>query len=297
MNRIAKGRGKSIFLIIAVTTIVFSSCKTTRDFTVEELRPMSVNRIIRRVERAAPDYLNYESKRIAVVYNDSGERNSFSAQLVLDKDKEMLLTIRKLNIPLGRGLLTPDSIIVVNYFDRNFIRDEISASSQLFGFNFDFEILQAILTADVSRFVDSELVDKNLVSEVDMGMYRVNSQFSKRIDKAVAEGNERRLSRYMQRMDDSEFINYSVWIDPRDYVIKKIILHNIKLNETVTVLYSDYEKIGRSLFPQTISFSLNGEKQNINVDMGLSRTTVNKSQGFTINIPEQYEQYHIRRKN
>jgi hypothetical protein len=38
----------------------------------------------------------------------------------------------------------------------------------------------------------------------------------------------KRLNRYMKRMDDSEFLNYSLWVDPQYFIIKKLVIKNIK---------------------------------------------------------------------
>jgi hypothetical protein len=278
---------------VVLAVITFSSCRTTRNVAFEELKPMSTNRIVRKLEREAPNYNNYESKRVSITYNDNGEKNNFTGQFIINRDKSILITARKLNIPLGRGYITPDSVIFINYFDKNYIRDHIEELHNFIGFGVDYEILQALLTADVSKLIDTNYFDKNLLSDIDENMYRVNSQLNRKVNKAVNEGNERRLYRYMQRMDDTEFIQYSAWIDPRFFVIRKLILNNLKQNKTLTIEYNDYELVGRSLFPQHISLQFGNSKQNMAIDMKLSRPTVNKSKDFNIIIPEKYNQYNI----
>ncbi|HCE58339.1 MAG TPA: hypothetical protein DER09_11040, partial [Prolixibacteraceae bacterium] len=45
-------------------------------------------------------------------------RASFRISLKAIRDEKILASITKLNIPVGRVLLTPDSVIYVNYIDR-----------------------------------------------------------------------------------------------------------------------------------------------------------------------------------
>lgn len=284
----------SFFLIFAFAAFVamsISSCSTSRKVSDYEVKPMSTNRIVRRVIKEAPNYKNYESKRISVSYDDSESKNSFSGQFQIDYDKSMIVTIRKMNLPVARALITRDSITLINFFEKNYIKEHISIIDELLGVDVGYETIQALFTADVSKFIDTNLFDKTLISNVDNNMYRIDSQFSKKVDKAVQQGDNRKLGRYMQRMDDSEFTNYTAWIDPKSFVLRKIDLNDMKNNEQLTVEYDDYKAIGRSLFPQQILLAYNTPAHHLNLEIKVSRATMNKEKDFSFVVPEKYERY------
>lgn len=280
-------------LSVVISIGLFSSCSTSKKVTRGEIKPMTAGKIIRKVADETPKYKNYESKKITVSYQDKSNKNNFSGQFKIDRDECIILTLKKLNFPLGKGMITPDSLLFVNYIDRYFVRDEISSIQNLIGVDVNYDLVQALLTADVTKLLRNKEFDKELVSYIDENMYRIDSKFNPKIDRALTSGNERRLNRYMQRMDDAEFIDYNVWIDPVFFVIRKLTFNDIKYKETLTIQYDQYEVVGRSLFPQQISFSMQTPKQNLELMIRLSKPTVNKSNDFTFSIPEKYDELKL----
>ena len=283
----------NLFIIFALTLFISTSCSTSRRVSTYEIKPMSTSKIIRKMAKEAPSYKNYESKRLSLNYEDNSNKNSFSGQFKIDRDKRIILTLKKLNLPLGRGCITPDSVIFVNYYDKSYISDDIGSLQRLIGIDLDYALLQSMLTADISKVLSNEEFDKELASYIDENMYRIDSQFKSRISKAISAGNDKRLTRYMRRMDDSEFINYNVWIDPQFFVIRKLTFKDIKYNESLTIHYDQYELVGHSLFPQQISVEFLTPKQNMNVELNLSRPSVNKQKDFSFNVPEKFEKQHL----
>lgn len=290
-----KGRESYLthLLLISITLFIFASCNTSRNLASYEIKPMTASKIIRKVNKETPIYKNYESKRIAINYKDSENKNSLIGQFKIDKNKCIILTLKKMNLPIGRGLITSDSLIFVNYMHKNFIKDDISKIQNVFGFDIDYKLMQALLTADISNLLENEEFDKDLTSLIDENMYRIDSQLNNRINKALSTGNKKRLNRYMNKMDDSEFINYTVWIDPQFFVIRKLSFEDIKYKESLTILYDQYELVGHSLFPQKISVVFVNSKQKMEVDMDLSRPSVNKVKDFLFNVPEKYEKQNL----
>jgi hypothetical protein len=270
-----------------------TSCRTSRKLADTEVRPMSANRIARRVVREAPTYKSYESKRIVINYNDGDNRNSFSGQFAIDNDKRIIVTLRKLNLPVGKLLITPDTVAMVNFFERYYMLDHISVLEELIGMEINYPIAQALLTADVTKIIGADLLDREMVSEIEQGMYRIDSQYSKKVDRAMTRANDRRLGRYMQTLDDAEFTTYSVWIDPRHFVVRKVLFNDVKNNEKITIIYDDYRAVGRSMFPQSISLEYKSPADQLMLDIKVTRPTVNKEKDFSFSIPEKYEKYRF----
>ncbi len=280
-------------LIVAAVVLLAVSCSTTRNLPVSEIKPMPATKIIRKVESKKPIYQNYVAKKVSIEFENEESNGSFSGQFKIKRNKSIIFSVKKLSVPLGKAFLTQDSLFLVNYFDRSYIADDIERLQQLLGIDLDFNTLQALLTADISRIIEEEGVDKELISTIDSQMYRIDSKYDPRISKAISTGNEKRLSRFMKRMDDSEFLNYSVWVDPQYFVIRKLILKNIKSKEDVTINFNEYELVGRSLFPQQLMLEYYSPKNKMKVEINLSKLSVKADNDFTFNIPEKYERMNL----
>jgi hypothetical protein len=93
----------------------------------------------------------------------------------------------------------------------------------------------------------------------------------------------------MKKMDNSKFINYSVWIDPFNFLIRKITFNNLKNDDHLTISYDHFELVNKSLFPQEISLEVLTPERKRSIEMKLSKSSVNKTDNFSFNIPEKYE--------
>jgi len=277
-----------VLYFLAVAFFV-SSCSTTRHLPVFEIKPMTAIKILKKIDRETPVYNNYESKKISIEFDINDEKNSLSGQFKTKRNKCIILTIRKLTVPLGRGLITPDSVVFVNYFDKNYMAGDFADIKKRFGIDLDFNLIQALLTADVSKLIKEDNFDKEVISVIDSQMYRIDSRFEPKIDRAINSGNERRLSRYMRRMDDSEFFDYSIWIDPQYFVVRKINLNDIKYNKIITIRYDQYELVGRRLFPQNVSLDFFSPTQKFTILLKLSKSSVNTDNDFSFTVPEKFE--------
>jgi hypothetical protein len=249
---------------------------------------------MRKVEHESPFYNNYESKKVSIDFQINDERNSLSGQFKLKKNKCIILSIRKLSLPLGKGLLSPDSIVFVNYFDKSFLTGTFADIKKLLGIDLDYTLMQALLTADITQLLENEDFDKELFSVIDSQMYRIDSRIDPKIDRALTSGNEKRLNRYMKRMDDSEFIDFSFWVDPQYFVIRKISLTDIKHKENIDIRYNQYELVGRSLFPQEVIFDFYSPTQKVSFVIRLSKSSVNTDNDFSFSIPEKFEKVKLK---
>lgn len=288
-----KNKRKFHTLIILAGILIFTSCSTRRKLVDYPVKPMPAGKIMRKVNKESPDYKHYEARKMVLSYYNNDDRASFSGQFSIDRDDYILLTLRKLNMPVGRAMLSPDSLKVVNYFEKYFIDEGISSLQEVLGFDIDYQMMEALLTADISKLVDESFFEKELTSYIDSNMYRIDSQFKSKIDKALSDGNEKRLSRYMRRMDDHEFISYNVWIDPRLFVIRRITFRNIKNHESINIAYDDFEQSGRSMFPQLIAVDFSSTLQQAGIKLKLTKPLLNKEKNFTFTIPEKYDQLKL----
>jgi hypothetical protein len=266
-----------------------SSCRTARQLPVFEIKPMPVIKILKKIEHESPVYENYESKKISIDFELNNEKNSLSGQFKTKRNKCIILTIRKLSIPLGKCLITPDSLIFVNYFDKSYLAGDFNDIKKRMGVDINYNLIQALLTSDISKLIQNVNFDKGVISEIDSQMYRINSRLDPRIERALTTGNEKLLNRFMKRMNDSEFMDYSIWVDPQYFVTRKITLKDIKYKKNITIRYDQFELVGSSLFPQEVSLDFFSPTQKFSIILKLSKSSVNTDEDFSFSVPEKFE--------
>ena len=97
----------------------------------------------------------------------------------------------------------------------------------------------------------------------------------------------------MEGAYDADSMNYSLWIDPQDYSVKKITLSNSTSKENITILFNQFELVGKSLFPQNIKMEYFSPSQTLKAEMNLSKQTVKTDNEFNFSIPDKYEKINL----
>ncbi len=281
-----------LFAISIASLLAFSSCRTARTLSSKEIKPMSADKIIKRVEKEAPRYEYLSCDRVTVNFDAMGSKNSVMAQFKIKKDEKMIMTLKKMGFPIGRGLLAPDSVVAINFIDRNYVSGNYSTIWKLFGFDLNFNLIQALLTADASYYLNQEAFDREFSSSIEDQLYRLDSKYDRRIERALSKNQDKRLIRYMDNMDDNEFFDIQAWVDPEFFVIRKLLLNNIKTEKTIIIEYESFELTGKELLPSSINLSYTEKNREMEAQIKLGKISTRKERDFSFTIPEKYEKFN-----
>ncbi|MGQ8335727.1 DUF4292 domain-containing protein [Sunxiuqinia sp. A32] len=266
------------------------SCKAPSTLTTERVKSISTNRLIRNVEDNAFDYKWLSIKRIGCQYETSEGKTSFRASLKSEKDERIWLSFSKLNVPVGRLLLTPDSVKFINYMEKNYFLKEYDYFSNFVNADIDFDVIQSILNNSPFSYRDDPRDNdyKEFVSYVDSGMYVLQSIKNRKLGKIVRKGKEDKIDRYLKKMDEDELIIQYLYIDPKTFKIRKIILDDQSNDRKVRIDFSEFEKVENQLYPGNIDINFDSPDKNLKMKVKLSKFSMEKDQNFNFNIPDRY---------
>ncbi|WP_299578467.1 DUF4292 domain-containing protein [uncultured Sunxiuqinia sp.] len=278
-----------IYLILVVL-LGFSSCKTSKMVTTESVRPISTNRLIKKVQEKAFDYDMLAIKRIICQFEGPDEKASFRANLKSEKDKQILLTISKINIPLARLHLTPDSVKMVNYLKKEYLEENYHFLSNLVHMDLSFQVVQSIISNEAFSYYEGPKSSdfKEFVSYTDSGMYVLQSVKNRKLNKIERKGKDDKIDRYLKKMNGEDFIVQRLYIDPQTFKIRKIILDDQSNERKVTVDFSEFVSVGRQLYPGDIDIRFENAEKDLSMQIKLSKFSTEKDQSFNFNIPDKY---------
>ena len=244
---------------------------------------------MKQVEKNIPTYASYSSKKMAVDLNSNGQKFSFTSNFFIERNEEMIISLKKMTLPIGRALITPDSLKVINYYDKNYMLEDINSIQKLIGFDISYKMLQALLTADVTTIFEADVFDAEMISIVDSQMYKLETLFDINVERALEKGNEKRLARYFKFMDGEKFIRYHLWIDPDFFVTRRLKIEDIKERQILEIFFDEYELVGWDLFPQRIKINYTNPDQKVEAELKLSRPEFNSDEKINFNIPSKYK--------
>ena len=170
------GLKKSVLGIVCLVLLGFSSCRTARVATsTKAVKPITTSKLIRNIENNVFNYQHLAIKKIACQFDNGKSKTSFKASILAEKDQRITVMLTKLNIPVGRLWLTPDSVKFINYLEDTYFIDDYSYMSSWLDMDIDFETVNAIISNNIFSLQDENADKQEYESKIDSGMYVLES--------------------------------------------------------------------------------------------------------------------------
>ncbi len=286
-----------IFRIVAVLLVTFwlASCRTARELPTVATKPMHTGKLLKRVEQNAFDYENFTIRRINCQFTNNGKKTSFIANLKAQKDEKILASVSKMKIPVARVLLTPDSVIYVNYIDHNYFIDDYTYLSSLLNIDFNFASIQSILSNNTFSYLNSSK-NRNLKtfdSFVEDGLYVLRSEKTKKVINIEKKTKNGKVKHHRKRLSDKALILQKMYFDPVSFALLKLIIDDKTNNRTMKMDFGNFVKVQGKDYPGSIKISFKSEESDVELKVKMSGFSTDKANSFKIKIPEKYEQIKV----
>jgi len=260
-----------------------------------EAKPISTGKLLKKVEQNAFDYNQFTIKRINCQFSNDESKANFKVNLKAIKDDKILVSLSKLNIPVGRVLLTPDSVKYVNYIDRNYFVDDYSFLSRFLNIDLDFATIQSILSNNAFSYRNDRKNKefRNFISYIDSGMYVIQSEKERKIAKIEGKGKTDKIERRLKRMDQNALILQKMYFNPGNFALLKLSIEDVTNNRKMEMDFDDFTKVMNKDYPGYISMQFISPQSTVNMKIRMSGFSTDKITSFNFKIPEKYEQIHV----
>lgn len=287
-------RLRILIVLLVVVASGLSSCRTTRDLTTEKIRPISTNKLLNRVEKNAFEYDYLTIRRINCRFSGSETNANFRVRLKALKDEKILVSISKINIPVSRMLLTPDSVKYVNYIDRNYFVDDYTFLSNFLNIDLDFKSIQSILSNNAFSYRNDQRNKdfRTFETTVEDGLYLLQSEKERKMAKMV-EGNEIKIERRLKRFDDEALIFQKMYFHPKNFALTKLIIEDWTNDRALRMNFSDFEKVNNHEYPGAIEMNMISPQETITLNIKLNGFSTEKIDEIDLNIPDKYEEIRV----
>lgn len=287
---------KLVSLFIFGIAIYFSSCKTAADLPKVEARPISANKLLKKVEQNAFDYEYLSIKTIRCNYTSSQSKASFKINLKAKKDDKILVSIYKLNIPVGRVLLTPDSVKYVNYIDKNYFIDDYTYLSKFLHIDLDFSTIQSIISNNAFSYRNDKREKKDFKtfdSFIEENMYVLQSEKPRKLYKMEEKDKPQKIERRLKRLDDAALIVQKMFFDPGNFALKRLEINDKTNNRNMNLAFDNFTKVENKDYPGSIEMNFLSQMEEIEMKIRMSGFSTDEVNSFSIKIPEKYEQISV----
>lgn len=284
---VANNRSKFVFIFLALLA-GFSSCRTSREFSTERLRPLNADKLLEQAAHNAFDYTDLTIRRINVQYSGNNAKTSFRVNLKAVKNDKILASVSKINFPVGRVLLTPNNFTYVNYIDKNYFVGDYSFLAELLNFSLSFEIIQGIISYQVVPHANH----RNFVSFVENGKYVLQSAGNQnnvntgRLKNLFA---EREVQASGFGSSDSNHLIQTMYYNPRSFFLEKLVLDDSLNQWTLEVNFEDFQRVDNKEYPGTIDMKMVSPGETTELKIKMNGFSTEKIDEIELNIPESYQ--------
>lgn len=202
------------------------------------------------------------------VFNSDKERQSFRFDIRMLNDSLIWINISDplLGIGIARGLITPGEVSYYNSLDKSFYRGSPLGLQQQLGFNFAFQNLFPLLSANAPGF------EQSTISHVPGSYVIMNFDPSGKTPPSP------------QQEAFTE-----VYISPDSFRPLKIEIKEPVNSRSYAAEYGDYVNTAEVMFPEKIALIYQAESS-ATIELDINRIEPNGAFGFPYSIPASYEQ-------
>lgn len=281
-------------LVWILILIVAASCRGPKELAIGEAKPMSTNKLLKRIEQNAFDYEYLTIRKINCQFSSSQSKSSFRIRLKAKRDEKILVSISKINIPVGRVLLTPDSVIYVNYIDHNYFYDDYSFISDFLNMDVDFKTIQSIISNNAFSYRNDPRDDyKTFDSYVENGQYVLQSEKNRKIYK-LDDSKPQKIERRLRRLDDEALILQRMFFEPRNFSLTRLDIQDKTNNRNILMNFNDFTKVEGKEYPGEIDMEFLSNVEQIEMKIRMSGFSTDEISSFSVKIPEKYEEIQVK---
>jgi hypothetical protein len=250
---------------ICVLLLLFTSCGTSK--RVIDANAIAEKMSARKVARKH-FAVNFDKKTIAakvkVKFDNGKTKESVSVTLRIVKDEVIWLKVTKF-ITILKVKITPTSVQYYSPFLKNYYEGDFSILAQLFGTEINFEQLQNILLGQAIQNVKKQKQELEIKNNVFLLSPKVQSNLFK--------------------------VFYSV--NPSHFKLQKQQIINLKKQQQLDILYSNYKMIEGEVFPTKISIKAKQKKKYTNIDLTFKTVKLNTAINTSFRIPANYKRLNL----
>mgnify|MGYP001143572075 CR=1 FL=1 len=283
----------ALYLAVIFVFSLLGSCRTVEKVPEARLRPMNAVRLYKKAEDNSFDYYHFTIKKINISLDNGRSKTSFRASIQAVKGEAVLMSVTKLNILLAKVMLTPDSVVYVNYFDKSYYRGSYVPVSEMLKFDLDFNSIQAIISANIFSLFRNEKELRDFKTWNGNGLYVLQSETVRRLTRIEDKGKTQRVERILRRLDEEIPVIQTFYFDPSLFVIRKMEMEDKDSPRKAIIRFNDYEPVGGKYFPTTVEMLFQSDSSAIQVNSKLSGFSTDSGEFVPLRIPEKFERVFL----
>lgn len=203
--------------------------------------------------------------RASARYEDEKQSQNVTADIKIEKDKQILISVKFLGITMAKALITPTSVSYYEKIKGTYYEGDFSSLSEWLGTDLDYNKVQNLLIGeafdDLRKGEYTQTIVENLI--------RLEDQKSQKIQKAF-------------------------YLDPEKYLVQKEQISQSAENIKLEINYSDTKTFSQGTIPTTLVINALQPKGTTNINLNYNNISFNEELSFPYSVPSGYKKVLIK---
>jgi hypothetical protein len=254
---------KKIIILLAI--LAFVSCKTKAVLAQPEIikNNKSTDSLFQKYNQNNIDFSSLYIKA-NVKYQDDNQSQSVTADIKIQKNQKILISIRFLGITMAKALITPSSVQYYEKMGNNYFEGNYTMLSQWIGTDLDFFKVQNML---IGKALDDINAKKYNIEVVD-NLFKLEDSSDATTLKAF-------------------------YLEAQNGLVKKQVIEQPLQYRQLQLLYPNYKQYDQIFLPQLFAINANQNNKNTSIEVEYKSIVKNEELSFPYSVPEGYQQIQI----
>ncbi len=253
--------------------VVFTSCKTKKTGVIDTLSQKEINNVTnikKFVKYQEGITQNFQTFYINsdVQYSGNGMSQKIHAEIAMEKDKFIFITIRFFGIVMAKALITPNQVRYYEKLGKNYYDGDFQSLSNWMGIPLDFSKIQNVILGDpISKITEATYVFEKTDSKIKL------------------------------TEKDNLTINHIFEFNLSDLLLAQQAINQVQEERQMIVRYADRNKVSDSvhvILPSILSIETIQPDQKHQIDLKHASVKVNTTVNYTYTVPNGYERIYIK---
>lgn len=254
-------------LVIIISLFLFvSSCKSKKALITEGIATESIKatEIIKSHYNNKNDFKTLYIKA-SVRFEDPKNTNNVTAEVRIQHNEKILISIRFLGITMAKALITPSNVYYYEKINGTYFEGNYELLSQFLGTELDYTKVENLLIGEAL----DDLNNEKFIAIIVENLYKLNNVNTKEIDKTF-------------------------YFEADNFLVKKEEIIQVHKNRKVTVEYPNYQKVGNYMLPANIEINAEQDKGKTNISIKYNSINLNDELSFPYSVPDGYDRIFIK---
>jgi len=254
------------YIAIAIVSVFMISCKSKAVAVQNNTTAVEAKKDNKVIEKHYENKLNFSTAYIkaSAKYADEKQSNNVTAEIRIEKDKQILVSVRFLGITMAKALITQNSVSYYEKINSTYYEGDFTSLSKWLGTELNYTKVQNLLLGEA-------------LDDLRNGKYTqtiVDNLFS------LEDTTETNLKK-------------TFFLDPEKYLVQKEQIAQPAENRLLEIKYSNNKVFDQGIIPTAIEINAIQPKGKTDINLNYNTISFNEELSFPYSIPSGYKKIII----